>query len=215
MSLASGPTRTQAYAVAWRSRDRAVATGELTLERSALVLRGTDEAGAVRQERLSLELVAAVRIGRAETERIRGERSMVLELRDGTVVAVAPIGAAGAVFELADLVAELSSEEHAAGAQVAVVVPLRAGTAARARELVATGPPFDVEHTELDAHHVFVSEREVVFVFEGEHAREVVERLIREPQVLRTAVRWRECLGGRPRLAEAVYAWRRSNDPFI
>lgn len=207
--MPSGSNRLSAYAVAWRSRDRTVATGHLELERSALVLRGTDEEGAVRRERVPVEQVATVRIGRAESERVRGERSMVLELSDGKTMAVAPIEGAGAVFELADLVADLSSEQRDVGAQVVVVLPLRSGTAARARDLVASGPPFDIDHAELDGHHVFVSEREVVFIFEGKRAREVVERLVRDPHVLREAVRWRECLAGRPRLADGIYAWRR------
>lgn len=202
-------TRSSEYAVAWRDGDGSVASGRLTFERSTLELRGTGEDGALSRERVPLEQVASVHVGRTDSERVRGERSVVLELRGGTTLTVAPIGAAGAVFELADLVAQLSSEQRGYEGRVAVVLPLRRGSAARARELVASGPPFDVEHAELDGHQVFVSEREVVFLFEGERAREVVERLLRDPHVLREAVRWRECLAGRPRLADGTYAWRR------
>ncbi len=204
-----GSTRSIDYAVAWRNGDGVVATGRLTLESASLVLRGRDVTGVTKCERVPLERIDAVRVGRTEPERVRGERSVVLQLSGGRTVAVAPIGAAGAVFELADLVAELSSEQRASDGRVVVVLPLRRGTAARARELVADGPPFDIEHAELEGHHVFVSEREVVFLFEGEHARETIERLVRDPRVLREAVRWRECLAGPPRVADGTYAWRR------
>ena len=197
------------YAVAWRGRGGLDARGRLTLERSELVLHGTGENGVLRHERVPLEQVAAVRIGRSESERVRGERTVVLELEAGGALTVAPLGAAGAVFELADLVAQLSSEQRAADERVVVVLPLRRATADRARELVASGPPFDVDNAALDAHHVFVSEGEVVFVFEGERARDVVEELLREPRVLLAAARWRGCLAGPPRLAEGTYAWRR------
>jgi hypothetical protein len=205
----SEASRSADYAVAWCDGDGEVASGRLILEHSSLVLRGTGNDGGLRRERVPLEQVAGVRIGRKEPERVRGERSVVLELRDGSTVRVAPVGAAGAVFELADLVAELSSEQRAYEGRVGVVLPLRRGTAARARELVSSGPPFDVERAGLDAHEVFVSDREVVFLFEGGHAREVVEQLLRDPRVLREAARWRECLAGRPRIAEATYAWQR------
>jgi hypothetical protein len=118
----------------------------------------------------------------------------------------APRGAAGAVFELAALVAARRADEARRG-RVLVVVPLRTGMAARARELVAAGPPFDLEAAELDRHQVFVTEREAIFLFEGRDVRETVERLIRSPRVLRDLGRWRRCAAGPPRIADETYAW--------
>ncbi|HEX5468224.1 MAG TPA: hypothetical protein VFW80_04155 [Gaiellaceae bacterium] len=197
------------YGVAWRGRDGTVASGSLALERGELVLRGSANGGAVKHERVPLDRIAAVRVGRAEAERVRGGRSVVLELRDGGIVPIAPLGVAGAVFELADLVAELSADAAAAAAPVVVVLPLRAGMSARARALVSSGPPFDLERAGLDRHQVFVTDHEAIFLFEGAHARERVERLLRDPHVLRHAARWRRCIAGAPRLAEESYAWRR------
>lgn len=173
-----------------------------------LVLRGSGGDGAIVRQRVPLEEIAAVRIGRAAGERVQGARSVVLELRGGGGLALAPLGA-GEVFELAELVAELSSGNGAAGARVAVVLPLRRGKAARARELLAAGPPFDLQRAGFDCHQVFVTEREAVFLFEGVGARETLERLIRSPSVLRAAARWRDCVAARPRVAEESYAWRR------
>jgi len=208
-AAAGAASRQLEYAVAWRGTNGVVASGRIDLEGSELVLRGSGPGGSVARDRLSLERIAAIRIGRTAADRIHGERSVVLELRGDEVLAIAPLGAAGAVFELADLVAELSASAPDRVARVAVVLPLRAGTAARARELVAEGPPFDLEQADLERHQVFVSDREAVFLFEGDDARETLERLVRNPRVLREAARWRECLAGRPRLAEESYAWHR------
>jgi hypothetical protein len=194
--------------VAWRGSDGAVARGSAQLEDSGLVLFGSGENGVVTRRRIALAEIETVRIGRAQSERVHGTRSVVLGLRGGGEVSVAPIGA-GQVFELAELVAELSAAEKQSARRVVVVVPLRAGKADRARELVAGGPPFDVSALELDAHHVFVTEREAVFMFEGAAARETLERLVRSPRVVREAGKWSDCLAGRPRLADESYAWRR------
>jgi hypothetical protein len=200
------------YGVAWRAPDGREARGSLVLDGAELVLRGSGSEGSLERVHVPLTQVGGVRIGRSEEDRIRGERSVVIELRDGGTISIAPIGAAGAVFELADLVVELGAQ--AAGrdtAPVVVVLPLRAGAAARARELVADGPPFDLDQADLDRHIVFVTESEVVFLFEGERARETLDRLLRRPRVLREAARWRDVLAGRPRLGEESYSWRRNS----
>jgi hypothetical protein len=83
------------------------------------------------------------------------------------------------------------------------------GSAEAARQLVEEGPPFELERLGLERHHVFVSEREVVFFFEGESASAAVDALSRSPRVLGAAVRWRGILDGRPRLAAEQFGWTR------
>jgi hypothetical protein len=90
-----------------------------------------------------------------------------------------------------------------------VVASLKPGARDAARLLIENGPPFDPQRTRLTAHEVFVTEREVVFLFEGEDARGTVEELVGDPGVWRAATAWRECLDGRPRLAEETYVWTR------
>ena len=75
--------------------------------------------------------------------------------------------------------------------------------------LVAEGPPFDLESLELERHDVFVGEREVVFLFEGESAPAAVEALSHNPAVLKAALRWRGILAGRPRLLQQRFGWTR------
>lgn len=75
--------------------------------------------------------------------------------------------------------------------------------------LIENGPPFDPDRTRLTAHEVFLTDREVVFLFEGEDARKTVEELVGDPGIWRAATAWRECLDGRPRLADESYVWAR------
>ena len=149
---------------------------------------------------------SSVEIGRGAAERINGDRSLVLERPSCERVLVAALGGAGLLGEFTDLLARLRAE-RAARACVAVVLPIKRGTAQAARRLVEEGPPFEVERLGFERHHVFVSEREVVFFFEGDSATAAVDALSRNPRVLKAALRWRGILAGRPRLAEERFGW--------
>jgi hypothetical protein len=208
---ADGDDRTAAYAVAWRTPEGAQASGSLSLDGAELVLQGAAPDGELAVERLPLDDIVAVRIGRKQEDRVNGLRGVVFELEHGRTLAVAPVGATGLVFELAELVAGLKSAKAAGLARLIVVLQLKPGSAARARELAEAGPPFDLGRARLSRHQVFITEHEAIFLFEGPNARAIVERLVRNPRVLREAVRWRECIDGRPRIAEEVYEWRRES----
>jgi hypothetical protein len=106
---------------------------------------------------------------------------------------------------------------------VAVIVPLKKGRLARAKELVAQGPPFDPGALGLTRHQVFLSADEAIFVFAGPHVRAKLERMTRDPTLWRVGHAWRGCIGGRPRLATAteivpesgdrpVYSWIANRD---
>jgi len=93
--------------------------------------------------------------------------------------------------------------------RLVVVAPLKPGARDAARLLIENGPPFDPERTQLTAHEVFLTEREVVFLFEGDDARKTVEELVGDPGIWRAATAWKACLDGRPRLADETYVWTR------
>jgi hypothetical protein len=93
-----------------------------------------------------------------------------------------------------------------------VILPIRRGAAEAAQHLVAEGPPFDLEDVGLDRHHVFVSEREAVFFFEGASAPAAIETLSQSATVLKAAVRWRRIVGGPPRLAYEQFGWTRTTN---
>jgi hypothetical protein len=200
-------SRPHEYAVVWRTGDGPTSSGRLELGDDDLVLHGSGENEGLR---IGFDELSSVEIGRGSAERINGDKSLVLERDSCERVLIAALGGVGLVGELTDLLARLRTE-HAARACLAVVVPIRRGAAEEARRLVEEGPPFDVEGLGLERHHVFVSEREVVFFFEGDDATAVVDALSRSPDVLKTAVRWRGILAGRPRLAEERFGWRRAS----
>lgn len=158
--------------------------------------------------RISYDDLSAIHIGRAAYERINGMRSLVVESEMTGPIHVASVEGMSAIFEIRALLAELRSEKAAGTSSVAVVVPLKRGSAEKARSLVREGPPFDPA-TCFQRHHVFVGEREVVFVFEGEDVKRAVQELARAPTVWKAATAWRECLAGSPRLAEEGYSWPR------
>jgi hypothetical protein len=205
---AQGATRSpHDYAVVWRTGDGPTSSGRLELGADELVLHG---AGGPEGLRIPFDELSSVEIGRSAGERINGEKSLVLERPSCGRVLIAALGGVGFLGEITDLVARLRAE-HAARACVAVVVPIRRGSAETAGRLVKEGPPFDVEHLGLERHHVFVSEREVVFFFEGDSAAAAVDALSQSPGVLKAALRWRDILAGRPRLAEERFGWRRTS----
>jgi hypothetical protein len=199
--------RPHEYAVVWRTGAGPTSSGRLELGDDDIVLHGSGEPDGLR---IPFDELSSVEIGRGADVRINGDKSLVLERPSCERVLVAALGGVGLLGELTDLLARIRAE-RAARACVAVVVPIKRGTAESARRLVEEGPPFDVEGLGLERHHVFVSEREVVFFFEGDSASAAVEALSRSPRVLKAAVRWRGILAGRPRVAEERFGWTRTS----
>lgn len=193
------------YAVVWRVGEGPVVAGRLELEEDGVVLHGSAAPNGLR---ISFEELSSVKVGRSPGDRVNNGKSVVLERRSGDRVLVGALGDIGVVIELADLLTTLHAQ-RAAVSRIVVVVPIRRGAAQEARRLIDEGPPFDIEQLALERHHVFLTEREVVFYFEGERAAAVVEALARNPRVLGAAVRWRNVLAGRPRLAQEGFAWTR------
>lgn len=93
--------------------------------------------------------------------------------------------------------------------RVAMVAPLKYGAYQDAKQLIASGPPFDPTETPLVSHEVFLSDAEVVFVFEGPDVTEAVAQLAADPSVWRAAGAWADLLAGKPRVAEESYRWSR------
>jgi hypothetical protein len=201
------PRNQHEFAVVWRTGDGPTYSGKLELGEHALVLQGSGEPDGLR---ILFDEISSVEIGRGSGERIKGAKSLVLERPECERVLIAALGGLGLLGEITDLLARLRAG-RAARACVAVVVPIRRGTAEAARRLVEEGPPFDIEQLGLERHHVFVGEREVVFSFEGKNATAAVEALSRSSGVLKAAVRWRGILAGRPRLAEECFGWTRTS----
>jgi hypothetical protein len=197
-----------AYVAIWQEPDGSRAQGSLTLEPEALLLRGTGDQGRLAVRRLPFTELVGVRIGRAPDERLNGNPTLLLERRSGDSLRVS-ISGAGLLWELADLLALLVDRERERSERIVLVARLKAGMLERVRALVAEGPPFDPEAIGLERNELFLTDDAVIFVLEGRHVLEVVQRLVQEPGLWKAALDWDACLTGRPQLAEIAYSWSR------
>jgi hypothetical protein len=94
--------------------------------------------------------------------------------------------------------------------RVAIVARLKEGSAPRAAELIAAGPPFELAETGITHHSVYLSAGEVVFVFEGHQVEWMVDDLIDSPfrPKLQSAFdAWRSLVDGSPRIARERFGW--------
>jgi hypothetical protein len=98
-------------------------------------------------------------------------------------------------------------ETEERSSQAAVVARLRVGSEARARELVAEGPPFDPREMGFDRLAVYLSPGEVIFHFEGEGAAQKLADVIDDMVVSASFSAWAPLLEGTPRLAHESYFW--------
>jgi hypothetical protein len=93
--------------------------------------------------------------------------------------------------------------------RLVVIVPLKEGKQARVRELLDSGPPFDLEGTAFDRHAVHLTDREAVFVFETQGPSSTLELPGEETELWRAAEAWSECIAEQPRVARTAFAWQR------
>ena len=91
--------------------------------------------------------------------------------------------------------------------RIAVVGKLKSGSLERAEEIVALGPPFELDEAGLERHSVFLSTDAVVFVFEGPDVERVVDRLVDDPVVSASFSRWGPVLDDSPQLAHERFSW--------
>ncbi|MGD0716094.1 MAG: hypothetical protein ABSB24_18245 [Gaiellaceae bacterium] len=191
----SGNPSSVRYPAVWRLGKGAIVAGEVELGDAGLRLAGRSETG-LSEHSAGYGEIRQVRVARGAEERLNGRPTLLLDLDQGQAL------------EMAELLAELTATAGERE-QILVVVPLRRGSAGRAKELLAAGPPFEPAEFELDQHEVFVGEREAVFVFRGRGAREALQQAAGEPELWRAGLAWRGLLEGRPRMIERAYHWSR------
>jgi hypothetical protein len=96
--------------------------------------------------------------------------------------------------------------------RLVVVVPLKDGARERAAKLLRGGPPFDLEETHFDRHHIFLTDREVVFVFEADEPGGTLRLSAEDPALWKAAMAWRECMAGGPRVGATAFTWVRTTE---
>jgi hypothetical protein len=92
--------------------------------------------------------------------------------------------------------------------RLVLVARLKTGERERARQLLADGIDPIVPGA-VDRWEVFLSEGEVVFVFEGEGARESVLRTIDDPAASTTLAPWLPLFDGPLHQAYVARSWER------
>jgi hypothetical protein len=93
------------YGVVWREGALPLASGKLELRVDALHLDGMAGGQPVSRD-LAYDSLVAVRVGRSATERISGRRSLLLERRSGSPIAIASVSQPGVVAEIAERLAD-------------------------------------------------------------------------------------------------------------
>jgi len=190
------------YAVKWREPDGRSYVGRLELGPRALHLVGGVGVASVDRQ-IGYDELEGLRIGHDAGERLDGRRALVIERPQGAYRLTSTVFEAGILHELVDRLSELSL---AAPRRATVVVPLKEGALERARELAATGPPFDPNDTQLTRHQLLLTAKEAIFVFETADERGL-NALLDEVDLLAAASAWHDLVAGVPRLAEVAYSW--------
>lgn len=95
--------------------------------------------------------------------------------------------------------------------RVVIILRLKDGAQRQAAELVASGAPFDLQASGFVRHGVYVSTREVAFVFEGPDVEWLVDALVFDPfqwMVSEAIEKWRPLVEEHPRVARETFFWQ-------
>jgi hypothetical protein len=187
------------YAVLWQEADEAVHEGRLELEESGFRLESPEGSRQV-----SYRHISEVRLGEG---RIGSREALALDLQTGERVRIASVVRSAIISELAKRLAGFVLA-HRKTSRLVVVLPIREAAREQVSQLLTGGPPFDLDRSGLDGHHVFLTDTEVIFVFEGAD-RSQLQRLAVSAQLVAAAEAWEEHAAGPARLAEEAFSWSR------
>jgi hypothetical protein len=94
--------------------------------------------------------------------------------------------------------------------RIVVVARLKPGSQEQAKELLEGGPPYDLAAAGFQHHAVYLSDDEVVFVFEGAAIDQSVRDLVNDPVRSATFSVWGPLLADGPRIALERFSWTSS-----
>ena len=158
--------RMSSYAVTWKQGDEDSRSGRLKLSPGGLAFEGCG-GDRCRPGSVFIGDLREVRVGRSAADRISGRQTLVLERRTGDPIRIASIVHPGIISELAEHLASRfgEGELHESRSHYGSI----AGRRERAGGGVTSpGPPFDPGEIGLERHHVFLTLREAVFLFEAD-----------------------------------------------
>jgi hypothetical protein len=96
------------YPVLWRDEGQPISVGKLVFGQDALELSGAAADRHLVSEELPYADIAAFHIGRRGDDRLNGNRALIIERREHTLVEIAVLGA-GFLGEVADLLTRLAA----------------------------------------------------------------------------------------------------------
>ena len=91
--------------------------------------------------------------------------------------------------------------------KLAIVLPLDGGKRAVAHDYLDEGPPFDLRSAGIDAHEVFLTDSEVIFVFGIPGGPAALERILADEEFWSVVSAWEHIAAGPPRLAHVAFDW--------
>jgi hypothetical protein len=92
--------------------------------------------------------------------------------------------------------------------KLALVLPLDLGKRDVARAYLDEGPPFDLTAAGIDAHEVFLTDEEAIFVFGVPDGPQTLERILADEDFWSVVASWEHIAAGPPRVARVAYDWR-------
>lgn len=196
------------YAAIWAEAEDAPCCGSVALAAEGLAISGAPTPPAAEARLVRYADVIAVEVVRDPSLRLNGYPTLRIERRGAPPLRVSTIGL-GVLGELNELLATVIASEQPQ--LIGIVVPLRKRAFADAAELIEQGPPFDLAAAGIERHDVLLSESEAIFVFEGKHVDEAVQRLVRDPSVWQATAGWARLIAGPPRLAAQRFGWHRGH----
>jgi hypothetical protein len=112
-------------------------------------------------------------------------------------------------FDVAQLGHELAKlQAHPHLRKVVFVLPLAEGRRDAARDFLAEGPPYDFSKAGIDAHEVFLTDREAVFVFSTPRGPGTLDAILADEDFWTVVASWERIAAGPPQLAETAFDWR-------
>jgi hypothetical protein len=109
------------------------------------------------------------------------------------------------IAEVAGQLDRLAANPHLH--KLAIVLPIADGMRAVARDYLDEGPPFDLRAAGVDAHEVFLTDSEVIFVFGTPEGPKTLERILADEEFWSVVSSWEHIAAGPPRLAHAAFDW--------
>jgi hypothetical protein len=200
---------TNSHQVVWAVNGGDPITGTLEVAGEDIRLAGHAQDGTGAACRIAATELFHVSESGAETDRVNGLRTVVLDERGGRRILIAPQAGGEHLSEIAVL---LQDAADLAGrlTRLVVRVPIDPAQAERVRELVRRGPPYDLNQIpEVEHHEVYVRDRDVMFLFEGADPGLAVERVMRDARVWSALERWDDYVTGPPSVVDPDYTWSR------